>query len=80
MSDPTTVIPPRYLCTPEAACFLGLSYRTLEKHRSYGTGLKRFPWGYLDVCLRRFLVFFTDVPIRLSMSALPHPGKRMRRL
>ena len=32
------VIPPRYLCTREAAMFLGLSPRTLEKHRTYGTG------------------------------------------
>ena len=31
-------LPPRYLRTPEAARFLGLSVRTLEKHRSYGTG------------------------------------------
>lgn len=30
--------PPRHLRTPEAARFLGLSDRTLEKHRSYGTG------------------------------------------
>ena len=30
--------PPRYLRTPEAARFLGLSGRTLEKHRVYGTG------------------------------------------
>jgi predicted DNA-binding transcriptional regulator AlpA len=29
---------PRFLRTPEAARFLGLSHRTLEKHRSYGTG------------------------------------------
>jgi predicted DNA-binding transcriptional regulator AlpA len=28
----------RFLRTPEAARFLGLSDRTLEKHRSYGTG------------------------------------------
>lgn len=28
----------RYLRTPEAARFLGLSSRTLEKHRTYGTG------------------------------------------
>jgi len=28
----------RFLRTPEAARFLGLSHRTLEKHRSYGTG------------------------------------------
>ena len=33
-----TPIPPRYLRTPEAARFLGLSGRTLEKHRTYGTG------------------------------------------
>jgi len=30
--------PPRHLRTAEAARFLGLSDRTLEKHRSYGTG------------------------------------------
>ncbi|CAN5203034.1 hypothetical protein BH10PSE4_BH10PSE4_37160 [soil metagenome] len=30
--------PPRHLRTSEAARFLGLSDRTLEKHRSYGTG------------------------------------------
>jgi predicted DNA-binding transcriptional regulator AlpA len=30
--------PPRFLRTPEAAEFLGLSSRTLEKHRTYGTG------------------------------------------
>jgi hypothetical protein len=28
----------RYVCTDEAALFLGLSPRTLEKHRTYGTG------------------------------------------
>ncbi len=31
-------LPPRYLRTPDAARFLGLSGRTLEKHRTYGTG------------------------------------------
>ena len=31
-------MPPRYLRTPEAARFVGLSIRTLEKHRTYGTG------------------------------------------
>jgi predicted DNA-binding transcriptional regulator AlpA len=34
------ILPPRYLRTPEAARFLGLSGRTLEKHRTYGTGPK----------------------------------------
>ncbi|WP_373295596.1 helix-turn-helix transcriptional regulator [Asticcacaulis endophyticus] len=33
-----TDLPPRHLRTPEAARFLGLSGRTLEKHRSFGTG------------------------------------------
>lgn len=31
-------IPSRYLVTPEAGRFLSLSGRTLEKHRTYGTG------------------------------------------
>jgi hypothetical protein len=31
-------LPPRYLRTAEAARFLSLSGRTLEKHRTYGTG------------------------------------------
>ena len=37
MVEPTA-LPPRYLRTPEAARFLGVSGRTLEKHRTYGTG------------------------------------------
>ena len=31
-------LPPRMLRTQEAARFLGISLRTLEKHRTYGTG------------------------------------------
>lgn len=38
MAETAADIPPRYLRTPEAARFLGLSDRTLEKHRTYGTG------------------------------------------
>jgi predicted DNA-binding transcriptional regulator AlpA len=38
MSANAAGLPPRYLRTPEAARFLGLSGRTLEKHRTYGTG------------------------------------------
>jgi predicted DNA-binding transcriptional regulator AlpA len=38
MSTSPTGLPPRYLRTPEAARFLSLSGRTLEKHRTYGTG------------------------------------------
>lgn len=38
MSANAAGLPPRYLRTPEAARFLSLSHRTLEKHRCYGTG------------------------------------------
>jgi len=38
MSLPESGLPPRYLRTAEAARFLSLSGRTLEKHRTYGTG------------------------------------------
>lgn len=38
MSANAAQLPPRYLRTPEAARFLGLSGRTMEKHRTYGTG------------------------------------------
>ena len=38
MPDPNAGLPPRFLRTPEAARFLSLSGRTLEKHRTYGTG------------------------------------------
>lgn len=38
MADSLAGMPPRFLRTPEAARFLGLSDRTLEKHRTYGTG------------------------------------------
>jgi predicted DNA-binding transcriptional regulator AlpA len=34
----TTPTPARFLRTAEAGRFLGLSGRTLEKHRTYGTG------------------------------------------
>lgn len=38
MSANAAQLPPRFLRTPEAARFLSLSGRTLEKHRTYGTG------------------------------------------
>jgi hypothetical protein len=38
MPDPNVGLPPRYLRTAEAARFLSLSPRTMEKHRIYGTG------------------------------------------
>ncbi|UDQ88645.1 helix-turn-helix domain-containing protein [Xanthobacter autotrophicus] len=38
MRPDAATFPPRYLRTKEAAVFLSLSPRTLEKHRTYGTG------------------------------------------
>ena len=38
MDQAVAVTTPRYLKTPDAAIHLGLSARTLEKHRCYGTG------------------------------------------
>ena len=38
MSEALTITPHRFLRTNEAARWLGLSGRTLEKHRTYGTG------------------------------------------
>ena len=38
MSDASLATSSRYLRTPEAARYLSLSPRTLEKHRHFGTG------------------------------------------
>ena len=38
MGEPVTAATPHYLKTPDAAIHLGLSARTLEKHRCFGTG------------------------------------------
>ena len=38
MRPDLAALPPRYLRTQEAAEFLRLSSRPLEKHRTYGTG------------------------------------------
>jgi predicted DNA-binding transcriptional regulator AlpA len=38
MSDPLSDSPPRLLRVRDAARFLGISLRTLEKHRTFGTG------------------------------------------
>ena len=45
MSTNLTGLPPRYLRTPDAARFVGLSIRTLERHRIYGTGSRYSKFG-----------------------------------
>ena len=74
MSDTPTNLPPRFLRTPEAARFLGLSGRTLEKHRYFGTGP-----AYRRIGGRANLDF--QVSPRLSMStSLALSGERNDRV
>jgi predicted DNA-binding transcriptional regulator AlpA len=60
--------PPRFLRTPEAARFLGISTRTLEKHRSYGTGPKYRKIGGRVIYALTDLKAWADLGIRKSTS------------
>jgi hypothetical protein len=65
--------PPRYLCTKEAARFLSLSARTLEKHRTYGTGpLYRKIGGHVVYAIAD-LQAWADSGLKTSTSD-PHTG------
>ena len=66
MPDILAGLPPRFLRTPEAARFLGLSGRTLEKHRSYGTGPKYRKIGGRVVYALNDLKEWADRGIRTS--------------
>jgi predicted DNA-binding transcriptional regulator AlpA len=68
MSDGSAGLPPRYLRTPEAARFLGLSGRTLEKHRTYGTGPKYRKIGGRVVYAIDDLKVWADIGTRKSTS------------
>lgn len=76
--------PPRYLRTPEAARFLGLSGRTLEKHRTYGTGPVYRKLGGRIVYALEDLQAWADRGTRLSTSDPGHdvvyPAKPQARL
>ncbi len=69
LSDPLL---PRYLRTPEAARFLGLSARTLEKHRTYGTGPAYRKLGGRIVYAPADLSAWAELGARQSTS---DPGK-----
>ncbi len=73
--------PPRYLRTPEAARFLGLSGRTLEKHRTYGTGPVYRKLGGRIVYALDDLQAWADRGTRQSTSdpgrGVVHPAKRL---
>jgi predicted DNA-binding transcriptional regulator AlpA len=70
----------RYLRTQEAARFLGLSPRTLEKHRTYGTGPTYRKLGGRIVYAPDDLKNWADRGVRRSTSDpgsdTVHPAKR----
>ena len=68
MPDILAGLPPRYLRTPEAARFLGLSGRTLEKHRTYGTGPKYLKIGGRVVYALEDLQAWADLGAKNSTS------------
>jgi predicted DNA-binding transcriptional regulator AlpA len=68
MPDALADLPPRFLRTPEAARFLGLSGRTLEKHRTYGTGPKYRKIGGRVVYALDDLKAWADLGAKTSTS------------
>jgi hypothetical protein len=80
MSDIATDIPPRMLRTLEAAHFLGLSGRTLEKHRTFGTGPRYRKIGGRVVYAVEDLRGWADRGARTSTSeagvGVVHPARR----
>jgi predicted DNA-binding transcriptional regulator AlpA len=68
MSDLNLVTSPRYLRTAEAARYLSLSPRTLEKHRTYGTGPSYRKIGGRVVYAVADLNAWADVGTRTSTS------------
>ena len=81
MRPELAVLPPRFLRTKEAAEFLSLSARTLEKHRTYGTGpayRKRggrvvYAIDDLQAWAERGAVTSTSDPRGLVLPAKRHP-------
>ena len=71
----------RFLRTPEAGRILGLSGRTLEKHRTYGTGPRYRKLGGRVVYAEEELRAWADTGLRQSTTdpligpsaAKPHP-------
>ena len=72
---------PRFLKTPDAAIHIGLSARTLEKHRCYGTGPIFRKLGGRIVYAIVDLDAWADLGTRRSTSdkgiGTVHPAKRL---
>ena len=70
---------PRFLRTPDAAVHLGLSARTLEKHRCYGTGPIFRKLGGRVVYAIKDLDAWAELGTRRSTSdpgsGIVHPAK-----
>lgn len=77
----TTQPAQRLLRTPDAAILLGLSARTLEKHRCYGTGPAYRKLGGRVVYAVEDLLSWADQGVRRSTSdtgvGVVHPAKRI---
>ncbi len=93
MRPDIAVLPLRFLRTKEAAEFLSLSARTLEKHRTYGTGPAYrglggrvvYAVGDLQAWAERGAVTSTSDPRagaastkRHALPAGPQPGRHAR--
>lgn len=82
---PTTTVParvtPQFLKTPDAAIHLGLSARTLEKHRCFGTGPVFRKLGGRIVYAIADLDAWAALGTRRSTSdpgaGIVHPAKRL---
>ncbi len=74
-------VKPRFLRTPDAAVYLGLSRRTLEKHRCYGTGPVYRKLGGRIVYAIEELNRWADLGTRRSTcdpgNGVVHPAKRI---
>lgn len=81
MAQSFTATTPHFLKTPDAAVLLGLSARTLEKHRCYGTGPVFRKLGGRIVYAIADLEAWADLGTRRSTSdpgkGIVHPAKRL---
>lgn len=72
---------PRFMRTPDAARYLGLSARTLEKHRCFGTGPAYRKLGGRIVYAIEELERWADLGTRRSTSdpdtGTVYPAKRL---
>ena len=94
MSSTLNGVPQRYLRTPEASRLVGLSIRTLEKHRIYGTGPRYSKLGGRVVYRVEDLQAWVDsgakastsdpgvatvLPAKRQSPLVPPPANRSRR-